>query len=135
MRKFSYIVRNGVPAHSGESCFSPPPDFLFLSPPSPFLISRPFFRNMTDTYIHWKQEYYDQDVIKSYCSYICDILARKNTLTAYPPFLQNPLSRSQDPPYPSVIFPSPFLGIFGKVNPLFFKKKKGEGRGSNYAVS
>ena len=44
----------------------------------------------TDTYIQWKQEYYDEDVIKSYSSYICHTPARKNVQTnSIPPLTQN----------------------------------------------
>ena len=40
-----------------------------------------------------KQEHYDQDVIKSYSSYIYQTPARKiPRLTGSPPFLQNPPS-------------------------------------------
>ena len=35
----------------------------------------------TDTYIKWKQEHYDHNVIKSYSINICHTLARKNTQT------------------------------------------------------
>ena len=58
----------------------------------------------TDTYIQWKQEHYDQDAIKSYCSQTCHLLARK-----IPRLTSSPLSYR---------IPS-FLGIFVKVNPPF----------------
>ena len=78
----------------------------------------------TDTYIQWKQKHYDQDVIRSYSSYICHTLARKNTQTNnISPFpAESPLVRI--PPYPSVNFPPPStLWGFGKVNaPLVFIK-------------
>ena len=39
----------------------------------------------SDTYIQWNMEYYDQDVIKSYSSYICHTLLEKiPRLTASP---------------------------------------------------
>ena len=82
----------------------------------------------TDTYIQWKQEHYDQDVIKSYSSYIYHTPARKKILilTASPP-LSYRIPLFLGLLYPSAIFPPPpFLGIFSKVNPPFKK------RGSNY---
>ena len=77
-----------------------------------------------DTYIQWKQEHYDQDVIKSYSSYICDIPAGKNTQTNSLNPLSHRIPPSQDPPPPTLqqFFHPPFLGFFDKI-------KKG---GSNY---
>ena len=71
---------------------------------------------VTDTYIQWKEEHYDQDLIKSW--YICHTPARKNTQTnsilpfptESPPFLGSHL------PFKKFSI-APFLGIFGKVNP------------------
>ena len=69
-----------------------------------------------DTYIQWKQEHYGQDLIKSYSSYICHTLARKNTQTnSIPSFpTESPLLRIPLPFRNSSI--PPFLEIFGKVN-------------------
>ena len=48
-------------------------------------------KTRTDTYIQWKKEHYDQNVIKSYSSYICHTPASKNTqANSIPPFLQDP---------------------------------------------
>ena len=75
---------------------------------------------VTDTYIQWKWEHYDQDVIKS--QYICHTPARKNTQTNSIP------SFPTKSPLPFKTFPiPPFLGIFGKVNPTLLKKKFGRG--------
>ena len=65
-----------------------------------------------NTYIH-----YDQDVSKSYSSYLCHTLARKNTHSnSIPPFsIESPLLFSN-------FLVMPFLWIFGK----------GGGGGSNY---
>ena len=72
----------------------------------------------TDTYIQRKQEHYDQDVIKSYNSYICHAPARKNTQTNTIPHFPTESQPSLDVPYPSANFPSPsFLRFFGKVTP------------------
>ena len=65
----------------------------------------------TDTYIQQKQEHYDQDIIKSYSSYISHTPARTNTQTN-----SIPLSYTIPPILPQFCHP-PFLGIFGKVNP------------------
>ena len=74
-----------------------------------------------DTYIQWKQEHYDQDVIKLQLLHLLHP-SQKNTQTnSIPPFLQNP--PSQDPPTLQQFFHSPFLWIFGKVNP---RLKRGE---------
>ena len=70
----------------------------------------------TDTYIQWKQEHCDQDVIKSYSSYICHTQPRKNTHTnSISPFLQNPPFLGFPLPFINSSM-APFLGIFGKVN-------------------
>ena len=80
----------------------------------------------TDTYIQWKQEHYDQDVVKSYNSYICDTLARINTQkNNIPPFPTESLLRIP-PTLQQFSYPSLSLGIFDKVNPPPFKKG-GEG--------
>ena len=69
----------------------------------------------TDTYIQWKQEHYDQDVIKSYVGYICHNPARKiPRLTASPHLRILPTS--------SNFSISLFLGIFGNVSPPPLKK-------------
>ena len=76
-----------------------------------------------DTYIQWKQELYDQDVIKSY-SYICHTPTRKiPRLITSPTFLQNPPLLGIPLLFSNFsIFL--FLGIFGKVIP----PQKGRGR-------
>ena len=83
---------------------------------------------VSDTYIQWKQEHYDQDVIKS--QYICHTPARKNTQTnSIPPFpTESPFLRIS--PCLSKILPCPsFLGFLVRsISPF-----KQEG-GSNYVV-
>ena len=82
----------------------------------------------TDTYIPWKQEYSDQDVIKSRSNNICP------TPAEYPLLFSN-------------FSIPPFLGIFGKVSSPLLKKEGargrelwwwqwwgGEGGGPNYVV-
>ena len=65
----------------------------------------------TDTYIQWKQERYDQDVIKSYSSCICLTPARKNTQTnSISHFLQNCSSFSL-PPFLGLCPPPTRLGL------------------------
>ena len=66
----------------------------------------------TDTYIQWKQEHYDQDVIKSYSSYIC----HTPQLEQIPKLTASPLSYTIPPTLLQFCHPS-FLGIFGKINP------------------
>ena len=84
----------------------------------------------TESYIHWKQKHYYQDVIKS--QYICHTQARKNTQNnSILPFLQNfPLLQIPLPLPFNFSIPLPFLGIFGQANPPF--KQKGA---SNYEKS
>ena len=68
-----------------------------------------------------------KDVIKIYSNYICNTPARKiPKLTELPPFSYR-IPPSQDLPYPSAVFPFPFLRIFGKVI-------KGGGESLNYAM-
>ena len=77
----------------------------------------------TDTYIQWKQEHYDQDVIKSYSSYICHTPAIENNQTnSIPPFPTESLPALQQ------FFHSPsFLGfLVSSIPPPLLK---GGGRG------
>ena len=60
---------------------------------------------------------YDQDVIKSYSSYICHTPARKNTQTYnIAPFPKESLLFTTPLTFSRFSIP-PFLGIFGNVNP------------------
>ena len=74
---------------------------------------------------------FDQDVIKSYSSYICHTTARKITRLKEYPLYYRLLHPPSDPPYPSANFPSPpFFGFLVRSIPLPLFKKGSSNFGS-----
>ena len=86
----------------------------------------------TDTYIQWKLDHYDQDLMKSY--YICYTPARKNTQTnSIPPSLQNPPFLGSPLPFSNFSIPPPFFGFLVRsIHPSLPLKRQGS---SNYGKS
>ena len=60
----------------------------------------------TDSYIQWKLEHYDQDVIKRYSRYICLTQARKIPRLTADPF---PTEPPPPPPFLGSPYPSEFF--------------------------
>ena len=81
----------------------------------------------TDAYIQWKQEHYDQDVIKIYSSYTCHTPEK---YPEYPPPPHPPFATESPLPFGNFSIP-PFLEFLVRSIP----KKRGGGReGSYYSI-